>query len=125
MNRSRLSLIGDSLILLLCILAILAISSRTLGSGSGYVQVQTETDTYRYSLSVNREVHVQGPLGDTHIIIEDGEAHIHDSACPTKSCTFQRPISSARAWIACLPNKVLLTIVGENAADSEVDDVAN
>jgi len=125
MNRSRFSFIGDSIILLLCILAILAISSRTLGEGSGYVQVQTETATYRYSLAVDRDIHVEGPLGDTHIIIEDGAAHIHDSSCPTKSCTFQRPISSARAWIACLPNKVLLTIVGENAADLEVDDVAN
>lgn len=125
MKRSRLSLIGDSIILLLCILAILAISSRTLGGGSGYVQVQTETATYRYSLAVDREIHVEGPLGDTHIIIEGGQAHIHDSSCPTKSCTFQRPISSARAWIACLPNKVLLTIVGDNTADLEVDDVAN
>ncbi len=125
MKRSRISLLGDSIILLLCILAILAISSRTLGGGSGYVQVQTETATYRYSLAVDREIHVEGPLGDTHIIIEDGQAHIHDSSCPTKSCTFQRPISSARAWIACLPNKVLLTIVGDSTADQEVDDVAN
>jgi hypothetical protein len=48
-----------------------------------------------------------------------------DSACPTKSCTHQKPIFSASGWIACLPNQVLLTIVGESAEAMEVDDVTN
>ena len=125
MKRPLATLLTDTIILGLCIAAILLISSKTIGSGSGYLQVQTHDSTYRYSLSTNREIHVQGPLGDTLIIIEDGKAHIHDSACPTKSCTQQRPIFSARGWIACLPNQVLLTIVGESSEAMEVDDVTN
>ncbi|ADY12794.1 NusG domain II-containing protein [Sphaerochaeta globosa] len=125
MKRSLATLLTDAIILGLCIAAILAISSNTLGGGSGYLQVQTHDSTYRYSLATDREIHVQGPLGDTHILIEDGKAHIHDSACPTKSCTQQRPIFSERSWIACLPNQVLLTIVGETEGDKEVDDVTN
>ncbi|MDC7230099.1 MAG: NusG domain II-containing protein [Sphaerochaetaceae bacterium] len=119
------TLIGDTLILALCILALVAISRQTAGGGSGYVQVQSSEATYRYSLDVDREITVQGPLGETHIVIEDGHAHIEDSACPTKSCTFQKPISNARSWIACLPNQVLLTIVGSESENLEVDDVAN
>ncbi len=125
MKRLRASLFTDAIILGLCIAAILWISSNTLDSGSGYLQVQTHDGTYRYSLATDRQIHVQGPLGDTHIIIEDGKAHIHDSSCPTKSCTQQKPIFSARGWIACLPNQVLLTIVGESEGDGEVDDVTN
>ena len=114
MKRPLAKLLTDTIILGLCIAAILFISSKTIGSGSGYLQVQTHDSTYRYSLSTNREIHVQGPLGDTHIIIEDGKAHIH-----------QKPIFSASGWIACLPNQVLLTIVGESAEAMEVDDVTN
>lgn len=125
MKRPPVTLLTDIVILGLAIAAILWISGNTLSSGSGYLQVQTHDGTYRYSLATDREIHVEGPLGDTHIIIEDGRAHIHDSACPTKSCTHQRPIFSARSWIACLPNQILLTIVGESEGDMEVDDVTN
>ncbi len=118
-------LFGDTLILIFCILALVAISKQTTSGGNGYVQIQSSEATYRYSLDVDREITVHGPLGETHVVIEDGHAHIEDSACPTKSCTFQKPISDARAWIACLPNQVLLTIVGGDNENLEVDDVAN
>ncbi len=119
------TLIGDTLILISCILALVAISRETSREGSGYVQIQSNDATYRYSLEEDRRITVDGPLGETLVVIEDGHAHIEDSACPTKSCTFQKPISNARAWIACLPNQVLLTIVGNDRENLEVDDVAN
>jgi len=122
--KKRRTILSDSLIFLFCIGAIALISSRTLQGGSGYVQVQSEKATFRYSLENNREITVDGPLGQTHIVIEDGKAHIMDSACPTKSCTHQSPIFRSNSWIACLPNMVLLTIVG-NEDELEVDDVAN
>lgn len=125
MKRTASTLITDAIILGLCIAAILWISGTVQNGGSGYLQVQTHDSTYRYTLATDREIHVEGPLGETFIIIEDGKAHIHDSACPTKSCTQQKPIFSAHGWIACLPNQVLLTIVGEQAGDKEVDDVTN
>lgn len=125
MKRAPATLFFDTFILLICIIAVLLISSRTFSQGGGYLQVQTYNGTYRYSMALDREITVQGPLGDTTIIIEHGEAHIHDSACPTKSCTQQRAISNPRGWIACLPNQVLLTIVGDNGNAVEVDDVAN
>ncbi|MGE4584977.1 MAG: NusG domain II-containing protein [Sphaerochaeta sp.] len=125
MNHRYPTLLADGLILLACILAILAVNKATYSQGSGYLQVQTHDATYRYSLSTNRDIHVDGPLGDTYIVIKDGQARIVDSACPTKSCTFQKPISTARSWIACLPNQVLLTVVGPSDTTAEVDDVAN
>lgn len=123
MKKSK-TLLTDSIIFLVCILAIVIISSQTLQGGSGYVQIQSEKATFRYSLENSREITVDGPLGHTHIVIEDGKAHILDSDCPTKSCTHQSPIFKSNAWIACLPNMVLLTIVG-NEDELEVDDVSN
>ncbi len=125
MKRWYKTLIGDTLILALCILALLFISKKTYSQGSGYVQIQASGGTYRYSLETNRTINVAGPLGDTIVVIEDGHAHIEDSPCPTKSCTQQKPIADPHTWIACLPNEVLLTIVGGPDQDMEVDDVSN
>ncbi len=117
------TLIGDSLVFLILALMVLLLSLKTYGGPSGYVQVRTPSAVYRFALSSDQVVDVDGPLGPTTIRIAGGKASIIDSSCPTKSCTLQRPIASSGQWIACLPNHVLLTIVG-SAQSTEVDDVA-
>ncbi|MCK9548232.1 MAG: NusG domain II-containing protein [Sphaerochaeta sp.] len=123
MAKRHPTLFFDLLIFLLLALAVVLIGMKTYSGGSGYVEVRTHQAVYRYALSNDLEVTVDGPLGPTAIRIAGGKASIIDSSCPTKSCTLQRPIASSGQWIACLPNQVLLTIVGATA-DTEVDDVA-
>ena len=119
------TLLVDSLILLFSIILLLVITSASLGGGGGYVNVESPEGSYRFSLATDREVVVHGPLGETHIAIEHGEARITDSPCPTKTCIQQGPISTSSGWIACLPNQILLTIVSSSNSEAEVDDVAN
>ncbi len=123
MEKRYPTLLFDTLIFLVLTLAVILIGLKTYSGGSGYVEVRTHQAVYRYSLATDQEVTVTGPLGATAIHIAGGKASIADSSCPTKSCTQQRAISSSGQWIACLPNQVLLTIVGKGA-DTEVDDVA-
>ena len=115
----------DTLILLFSIAILLIIALASLGGGGGYVNVESPEGSYRYSLATDRQVVVHGPLGETHITIEQGEARIIDSPCPTKTCIQQGAISTASGWIACLPNQILLTIVSSANGEMEVDDVAN
>lgn len=116
------SLVGDIIIIILCAAMVFFVFASSQNSGSGYVSVQTSDGIYRYSLDSDRLFTVTGPLGDTIIEIQDGKARIIDSACPNKTCTFQTPIDRSGSFIACLPNHVLLTVVGP--ALEEVDDVA-
>ncbi|NLZ77849.1 MAG: NusG domain II-containing protein [Spirochaetales bacterium] len=117
------SLAGDILIIVLCATAVvLFIFAQGQDTGSGYLSVQTADGIYRYSLKSDRSIVVKGPLGDTHIEIREGKARIVDSACPNKTCTIQSPIDRSGSFIACLPNHVLLTIVGPMS--EEIDDVA-
>ena len=125
MKHSYPTLLVDTIILLFSIAILLAIASASLGGGGGYVHVESPDGSFRYSLAIDREVVVHGPLGDTHIIIENGSAKIIDSPCPTKTCVQQGAISNSRGWIACLPNQILLTIVSSADEEMEVDDVAN
>ena len=122
MKISR-SFVGDILIIALCALALLFIFTLTQRGGSGYLSVQTTEGLYRYSLATNQRFSVSGSLGETIIEINGGKARIIDSACLNKTCTFQAPIEKSGSFIACLPNHVLLTIVGEPSL--EVDDVAH
>lgn len=117
------TLLFDTLIFLLLALSVVLIGLKTYSGGTGYVEVRTHQTVYRYSLAADQDVTVTGPLGETTIHIAGGKASITDSSCPTKSCTQQRAIALSGQWIACLPNQVLLTIVGKGA-DTEVDDVA-
>ena len=119
------TLLVDTLILLFSIAILLFIASASLSGGSGYVNVESPEGSYRYSLATDREVVVHGPLGETHIIIENGSAKIIDSPCPTKTCVQQGAIANSSGWIACLPNQILLTIVSSGDGEMEVDDVAN
>lgn len=125
MKRTYPTLVVDMLILLFSIAVLALIAFASLGGGGGYVNVEGPEGSYRYSLAIDREVDVHGPLGDTHIIIEHGEARISDSPCPTKTCVQQGAISTSSGWIACLPNQILLTIVSSGNGSMEVDDVAN
>lgn len=117
------TLLVDTLVLVVLALLVVVIGIKTIGGGSGYVEVRTYEGIYRYALDADRQLSVSGPLGPTQILIEGGKARITDSSCPTKSCVHQKPIEGSGGWIACLPNQVLLTIVGESA-EMEVDDVA-
>ncbi|NBK25684.1 MAG: NusG domain II-containing protein [Spirochaetia bacterium] len=125
MKNSFPTLLVDTLILLLSIAILLAIASASFGGSGGYVNVESPEGSYRYSLATDREVVVHGPLGETHIIIENGSAKIIDSPCPTKTCVQQGAIANSSGWIACLPNQILLTIVSSGDGEMEVDDVAN
>ncbi|HPK63686.1 MAG TPA: NusG domain II-containing protein [Sphaerochaeta sp.] len=117
------SLVGDLVIILLCAAAVgFFVFALGQNTGNGYVSVQTADGVYRYSLKNDRSVTVTGPLGDTIIEIRGGKARIVDSACPNKTCTFQSPIDRSGSFIACLPNHVLLTVVGP--MPQEIDDVA-
>jgi hypothetical protein len=80
------------------------ISSKTIGSGSGYLQVQTHDSTYRYSLSTNREIHVQGPLG-TPIISRTAEPTSTIQPVPPKAAPNNGPSSVQEAGSPACPTK--------------------
>jgi len=72
-----------------------------------------------YDLHKNGEYILNG--GTNILKIEDGEAWIVEADCPQisgKKCTAQGKISKTGEVITCLPNKLTVTVYGE---DDEVD----
>ena len=63
-------------------------------------------------------------INDTnHLIIKDGQADMIEADCPDQICVEHISISKNKETIVCLPNKVIVEIVG--GEDAEIDAVAN
>ena len=84
---------------------------RGLGQKGSRVVVNAASVKYEYSAELDGTYSVPGELGDTTFEIKDGRVRITDSPCPNKTCISQ-------GWhnpLVCLPNKVMITVEGENS----------
>ena len=63
-----------------------------------------------YSLSDNGEYEING--GTNVIVIEDGKAYMKHADCPDKLCINQGVISHTGERIVCLPNRIMVEIIG-------------
>ncbi|MCH8157293.1 MAG: NusG domain II-containing protein [Nitrospinae bacterium] len=72
-----------------------------------------QKEVARLPLDVNRIVHVKGPLGETEVEVREGRARIVRSPCKNKVCIKSGYIRYADRLAACIPNRVVIRIVGE------------
>jgi hypothetical protein len=110
----KLPLIDRVLLLCACLL-VCASFSVFLGLESGrHVNIYVEDRlVYTLPLDSEREFGVEGPLGETRIGIEKGAVRVLSSPCPNKACLRMGRASHAHDLIACVPNRVVITIVGK------------
>ncbi len=66
------------------------------------------------SLFQNREITINGPLGDSRLQIEGGRVRFISSPCSSKLCVHQGWASLSGEFIACLPNRISVSIEGQN-----------
>ena len=101
----------DILIIFLIAVAGIFLTVRGLVQKGSRVLVNAAGVKYEYSVSQNGTYTVAGELGPTTFEIKDGRVRITDSPCPNKTCISQ-------GWhnpLVCLPNKVMITVEGENS----------
>ena len=88
---------------------------------AGIVKVTVDGELFGiYSLEKEQEI----KINDTNrMIIKDGQADMIEADCPDQICVDHKTISKNKETIVCLPNKVIIEIVG--GEDVEMDAVAN
>lgn len=88
---------------------------------AGIVKVTVDGEVFgTYSLKKEQEVEIN----DTNrLIIEDGQVDMVEADCLDQICVDHKTISKKKETIVCLPNKVVVEIVGGESA--EIDAVAN
>lgn len=98
-------------VLLIVSLSVFLVISLTKEEGSVAVVSVNGKIVAEYSLSVDGEYSLNG--GTNVLIIEDGKAYVSYASCPDGLCKNQGKISMVGEQIVCLPNKLIVEIVGE------------
>jgi len=76
------------------------------------VKISVDNKTaYSIPLNEDRIGAVRGPLGESVVETRNMKVHMKDSPCPDKICIQQGWIG--RGAIVCLPNKVVVTVGGD------------
>jgi hypothetical protein len=119
----------------------------TIGSGfwayagagtESRVLIQGAEGRWVYPLGADALVRVAGPLGDTMVEIRDGAARVLSSPCVNQTCLSAGAVHRHGAWLACLPNNVLVRVESppdarsgpsraqdaDNGEDGEIDAAA-
>jgi hypothetical protein len=82
--------------------------------GDWVVVTVNQKETTRLPLDQDQKTHVKGPLGLTEIEVKNGRARIIRSPCKNKVCIKSGYIRYADRLAACIPNRVVVRIVGKN-----------
>ena len=87
---------------------------------AGIVSVTVDGQLYgTYSLHVDREIRINGT---NTLVIRDGQVDMTEASCPDQICVEHKKISQNQETIICLPNKVIVEIVG--GTDGKMDAVS-
>lgn len=78
------------------------------------VQIRLGDKVYAsYDLNLQRDVHVQGPLGTAVIQIAHGKVRFAKSPCHNQYCVHQGWLTHTGQAAICLPNQISLELIGE------------
>lgn len=80
------------------------------------VNVMRLTENEEYNIVINGEI-------TNTVVVEDGYVYVKNASCPDKICQMHKRISKKGESIVCLPNKVVITVNG-NQTNEEIDGVA-
>ena len=95
---------------------------KNMAEGS-WVRITANDSDYIYSLEDDSKINVEGILGESVIIIQDGQVYFESSPCENKICVHSSPLTGASGFIACLPNKVFLSIEKSHKNITQFDSI--
>ncbi len=89
------------------------------------VKISVDGETIKtFPLDTDITYEIQGVNGGTNLlVIEDNKAYIREASCPDSLCINMGKIDSAGQSIVCLPNRVVVSIEGEEGQEPLIDQI--
>lgn len=118
---------GDYVVLLSCAAALVVLFLRYGMPGTAGSQVRINTGTKIFAqapLRSDATYRVPGMLGVSEIEVSDGRVRFVSSPCAGKQCVHSGWAKRGGEFIACLPNRVSLTVLGAGAGGDYYDSIA-
>ena len=111
---------GDWLVVLRLLLISLAgiVSIAAIPEGSRFLVTCGEELCFTAPLDQPRTLAIDGPLGQTTLVIDEQGVRVLESPCPRKICLSMGVAKHTGDLLACVPNRILVHIDG--AAGEEV-----
>lgn len=111
------------IIAIVLVAALLWVVLRFTSREGSYVKVTIDGQIYgEYPLNDELEIRIGDDGSYNLLIIQNGEAYVSEASCPDKLCVHQGRIHYNGQSIVCLPNKVVVEVIG--GEQSEYDAVA-
>ncbi len=126
--------IGDALVYLFIILLVVASFAglKWMGRGSEFNQVIVEVDNAlwgTYDLPIGSDTkEILIDLGDgtyNELILTSSGVSIKEASCPDQLCVSAANINIPGQTIVCLPNKVVVRIIGNQEGEAPLDDISS
>jgi len=117
--------IADIAIIIIALLVIVLTSLYAYSGIKGklYVHIKSDSNEWLIPITEQKTIWVKGPIGETEVVINSGSARIVSSPCREKICIRSGSISRPGQWVACLPNRVFVSIEGKSSGEESVDAV--
>ncbi len=78
------------------------------------LQIRDQNGIYAtFSLAQDRDVLVPGPVGVSHIVIQQGRVRFSQSPCRNQYCVHQGWLTHGGEVAVCLPNRISLELLGD------------
>ncbi|MBN2223800.1 MAG: NusG domain II-containing protein [Deltaproteobacteria bacterium] len=91
-----------------------------LSQGGSFLEVEVEGETMTVvRMDQDQDITVEGRLGTTIIRIDENGARFIKSPCVDKKCIKSAPIEDAGEIAVCVPNRVMIRILGENRVKTD------
>jgi len=71
-------------------------------------------------LSIDNLYQIEGDLGKVDIEVKNHKIRVVEENSPYHLCSKQGYISNSSETIICMPNRIMIEIVGENSIDTQV-----
>lgn len=102
-------------VLIVCALPFLYLHLWFNDESANYLLIRTgSNDTITEALRPDRMLHIAGPLGASIVEINRGRTRFVSSPCTGQVCVHSGWLSTTGGFIACLPNRISLTLAGQH-----------
>ena len=88
------------------------------------LEITCREGTIVYRLEQDKNISIQGPLGESKVIIENKLAFFQHSPCPDKLCIKTGQLGKSGEWAGCLPNMIFIRITGEEKKNEKIDSIS-
>lgn len=117
MNKSDIKLVG---ILFSIIVIFLLVINFTKEEGNTAIVYYEDKEILKIDLNIDSEYTVDGELGDVVIEVKKKKVRVKKENSPKNICSKEGYIGDSSRTLVCLPNKIIIKIVGETEIDGVV-----